>query len=102
MLLVPAGPRWSREHTWRMGEIVHAQGNLVRFRMPPSHKSVLFFIIIKVIFNVYVFLRERERETEREWERCRERDRIRSRFQALNCQHRTDAGFEPMNCKIMT
>ena len=53
---------------------------------------------------IYFWERERERETEREWGRNRERGRhrIRSRLQALSCQHRSDAGLEPRNCKIMT
>ena len=51
-----------------------------------------------LIFNVYLFEREKEREGGAE----REGDRIQSRFQALGCQHRADTGLKPMNHEIMT
>ena len=51
----------------------------------------MFHFFVKNVFNVYLFLRQRERD--REWTgegpRERGRHRIWNRFQALSCQHRT-------------
>ena len=60
--------------------------------------------LLKMFFNVYLFLRQRE--TEHEWRRGRERERERERERIPSKLHTTsvepDVGLEPKNREIMT
>ena len=65
------------------------------------YKNVHSSIFLFFLFNVYLFLRQRE--TEHEWGRVREREtqsETGSRLQAVSTE--PDAGLKLTDCEIMT
>ena len=67
-------------------------------KLSTFYSDYIFAWVLRKLFNVYLFLKERERVQAEEEQR--ERHRIRSMLQAVSTE--PDSGLKPTNCKITT